>query len=217
MNADDPIQYEKLKTYVKKYGFSQDQHQFYKIEFLGASPFVKIRFENEIVVTQLVGSYNFTNCCAAILMGKYFNVVTDNIRHALENYVPANNRSQILEKNGYRIILDAYNANPTSMAAALENFKDIDGAYKIAILGDMFELGESAKEEHGHIAELASKMPLDQVILVGENFYDTNFPAQKFSSFDNFSNYLKTSKLPKSTILIKGSRGMALERLTEIL
>ena len=95
------------------------------------------------------------------------------INSALASYVPENNRSQIIQKNGYQIILDAYNANPTSMIAALENFKAIKAFHKIAILGDMFELGETAKQEHQNIAELTSEMSFDKVFLVGENFYNT--------------------------------------------
>jgi len=215
MNADDPIQNTKLGSYIKKYGFSQDNNQFYKIEFLGVDPFVKIGFENEVVHTQLIGKYNFTNCCAAILMGKFFNVESQKIKEALEAYVPENNRSQIIEKSGHRIILDAYNANPTSMTAALENFKAMNAEHKIVILGDMFELGESAKEEHQSISDLASTLAFDTIILVGENFFNTQTKNPKFVNFDELKNYLKELHLAKSSVLIKGSRGMALERVLE--
>jgi len=217
LNADDPIQHEKLNSYVKKYGFSKDKHQFYKIEFLGANPFVKIHFEGEIVESQLIGSYNFTNCCAAILMGKYFNVPKGEIKDALASYVPQNNRSQILEKNGHRIILDAYNANPTSMLAALQNFDSMTAEHKVAILGDMFELGETAAKEHQNIAELASSMHFDLLFLVGQNFNKVKTNSGKFSDFEKFKNHLETIKLPTSHFLIKGSRGMALERVLKLL
>lgn len=215
MNADDPIQNQKLGSFIKKYGFSQKDPQFYKIEFLGADPFVKIGFENKVVHTQLIGKYNFTNCCAAILMGKYFNVEPQEIKEALEDYVPENNRSQIIEKNGHRIILDAYNANPTSMTAALENFKAMHAERKIVILGDMFELGELAKEEHQNISDLASTLDFDTIILVGENFFAAETKNPKFTDFDDLKNHLKESDFPKSSILIKGSRGMALERVLD--
>jgi len=217
MNADDPIQLEKLESYIKKYGFSQNNREYYNIKFLGADPFVKISFENEMVESQLIGSYNFTNCCAAIVIGKYFNVEPSEIKTALASYVPENNRSQILEKNGHQIILDAYNANPTSMRAALENFKAMKSEHKIAILGDMFELGESAMQEHQNIAEAASSMSLNKVFLVGENFYKTETNSSKFASFAELQNHLQESKLPKSSILIKGSRGMALERVLDFI
>lgn len=217
MNADDSIQLQKLNDYIKKYGFSQNKHQFYKIKFLGADPFVKIGLEDEIIASRLVGSYNFTNCSAAILMGKYFNVPMGEIKAAIESYVPENNRSQLIEKNGHRIVLDAYNANPTSMLAALENINVVKAQHKIVILGDMFELGESAADEHQHIAELVSKMPLDKVFLVGENFYGTVSNTSKFINFEELEKHLEHIELPKSTILIKGSRGMALERVLELI
>lgn len=217
MNADDPIQNKKLGTYVKKYGFSQDQHQFYKIKFLGANPFVKLNFENQEMESQLIGSYNFTNCCAAILMGKYFNVKPEEIREAIESYKPENNRSQIIKKKGHRIILDAYNANPTSMIAALENLNKIDAPHKIAILGDMFELGDAAAQEHQNIAELSESMPFDIVFLVGENFDKTDTNSLKFANFEELKNHLQDVQFSESSILIKGSRGMALERVLEVI
>ena len=114
INADDPIQLEKTGTYIRKYGFTQDKKEFYKIEFIKASPYVSLQFEDTTVQSNLIGSYNFTNCCAAILMGKYFNVPANLIKEAIESYVPQNNRSQIIEKNSRQIILDAYNANPST-------------------------------------------------------------------------------------------------------
>lgn len=217
MNADDPVQIQKLHNYVKKYGFSQDKSQFYKIKLLAADPFVKIGVENEIIESKLVGSYNFTNCSAAILMGKYFNVPKEEIKAAIESYVPENNRSQIIEKNGHQIILDAYNANPTSMLAALENFRAMKAEHKIAILGDMFELGESATKEHQHIAELSSEMHFDKVFLVGENFNETESNNSKFTNFEELAKHLEHLELPESVILIKGSRGMALERVLDLI
>lgn len=217
MNADDPIQIEKLATYVNKYGFTTAKQNYFKIELLGANPFVHLNVEEFKIQTKLIGQYNFTNCCAAILMGKYFNVPLDDIKKALENYEPDNNRSQLLEKNGHQVILDAYNANPTSMRAALENFKSMKAIRKIAFLGDMFELGETAAEEHQIIADQCANMSFDQVFLVGKNFADTttNFPT--FESFEMLSEYLKQHPLEKSKLLIKGSRGMALERVLDII
>ncbi len=215
LNADDPIQLDKLGTYINKYGFSTTKPEYYKIEFLGANPFVTLRVENTTVQSQLIGSYNFTNCAAAVLMGKYFNVPVPTIKEAIENYLPQNNRSQIIKRNGHQIILDAYNANPTSMQAALENFKAMDGNHKIVFLGDMFELGETAKIEHQNVVDLANMMGFDQVFLVGENFFQTKTNSKKFKSFEELAGYLKKNELPKGNILIKGSRGMALERVLD--
>ncbi|WP_194526082.1 UDP-N-acetylmuramoyl-tripeptide--D-alanyl-D-alanine ligase [Zobellia roscoffensis] len=216
MNADDSIQFQKLGSYIKKYGFSTNQKEFYKIEFLGANPFVKASVEGYVIESQLIGSYNFTNCAAAILMGKYFNVPLDKIKTAIESYSPKNNRSQIINHNGHQIILDAYNANPTSMTAALNNFSQMKGKHKIAFLGDMFELGSIASTEHLNIANLASELNFDETVLVGENFNRTETNLKKYSSFNNLKENLKDNPLPpKSLILIKGSRGMALERILD--
>lgn len=218
LNADDPIQKSKLGTYVKKIGFSSNNSNYFKIELLGADPFVTIQVEDTTITSNLVGAYNFTNCCAAIIMGKYFNISLPQIKEAIESYVPANNRSQILEQGGYKIILDAYNANPTSMAAALDNFNGIKAAHKIVFLGDMFELGNTAAIEHQEIADKACKMNFTTTFLVGENFAKAKTEATQLATFNDLKKYLKEHPLqPNSNILIKGSRGMALERILDIL
>jgi len=217
LNADDEIQKEKLLDYTKKMGFSTSDHHYYNIKFLGVDPFVSLEVEGTQIHTQLVGKYNFTNCCAAILMGKYFNVPIEDIKSAIEAYQPKNNRSQILSKNGFDIVLDAYNANPTSMKAALENFSLMDAKRKILIIGDMFELGSTAAQEHQTMADLAEELNFDDAFLVGENFFGTNTSFYKFKSFEDLKKYLEKNTLEKATLLIKGSRGMALERVLDIL
>lgn len=217
LNADDSIQKEKLSTYIKKFGFSQNDHQYFNIQLLGADPYVKLKFENITVNTHLIGAYNFTNCCAAIVMGKYFNVAPEAIKKALETYQPQNNRSQIIEQNGHEIILDAYNANPSSMEAALTNFSKGKVDNKVVFLGDMFELGDSAEEEHQSISDLASKLGFKLVFLVGENFSKTKTDHKSYTSFEEFKNSIDLTTLPKSQILIKGSRGMAMERILDLL
>ncbi|WP_297693778.1 UDP-N-acetylmuramoyl-tripeptide--D-alanyl-D-alanine ligase [uncultured Eudoraea sp.] len=217
LNADDPIQVEKLKNYSNKYGYSISDNKHYKITLLGSQPFVKLETEETVINTQLIGSYNFTNCGAAVLMGKYFNVPLEDIKNAIEAYVPKNNRSQIIDKKEYHIILDAYNANPNSMEAALEYFSNLPGNGKVVFLGDMFELGIDAKEEHQKIVDLASGMNFDKVYLVGQNFYKTHSKFTKFATFEDLSDFLKGNKLKKGNLLIKGSRGMALERILDYL
>ena len=217
LNADDVIQKRKLKNYTHKFGFSTSDTNNYRINYLGAHPFVKLEAEKTEINTQLIGSYNFNNCCAAVLMGKYFNVPLEDIKNSIEAYIPKNNRSQIIDKKEYHIILDAYNANPNSMEAALNNFKNFPGSGKVAFLGDMFELGEKANEEHQKIVELVSGMNFDKVFLVGQNFYKTKSNLAKFATFDDLSSFLKSNKLKKGNLLIKGSRGMALERILDYL
>ena len=122
-------------------------------------------------------------------MGKYFNVPLDDIKTAIESYQPQNNRSQIISKNGHEIVLDAYNANPTSMKAALENFSSMDAKNKILIIGDMFELGETAAEEHQVLADFTQKLGFDNVFLVGKNFFKTNALDKKFQTFEDLKEY----------------------------
>jgi UDP-N-acetylmuramoyl-tripeptide--D-alanyl-D-alanine ligase len=216
-NADDAMQVSKLQAYEKKYGFSQEKNEYHHIQYISADPFVKLQFEDKIIHSKLIGVYNFVNCCAAILMGTYFNVSFENIKKGIENYIPVNNRSQIIDKNGHQIILDAYNANPSSMIVALENFKNLNVDPKIIFLGDMFELGETAPEEHQAIVDLASSMRFDATFLIGKNFSKTKNKGQSFETFEALASFLEKNPIPKSNIFIKGSRGMALERLLELL
>jgi UDP-N-acetylmuramoyl-tripeptide--D-alanyl-D-alanine ligase len=216
-NADDPIQEEKLQDYKHKTGFSTDNTRYVCISFLEADPTVKLKIKGETLVTQLPGAYNFPNCAIAVLMGIYFEVPLAAIKKGIEAYQPENNRSQLIEKNGLRIMLDAYNANPSSMKVALEAFEQIPGSHKTVLLGDMFELGESAAKEHQMISEMAERMTFQDCILVGTHFYDTDTSCKKFRSFESFLEYLNHNPIKNGTLLIKGSRGMALERVLDLL
>ena len=219
MNADDTIQQQKLKEYKKTVCFSSSKDKCdYQIEFKEVNPFVVFTFDNTRIESKLIGTYNFTNLCAATTIGKHFNVSTDDIKSAIESYIPSNNRSQIIDKGNNKIIMDAYNANPSSMEVALDNLNKLSDNRKIAILGDMFELGNDAPSEHQNIADLVTKLNLDKIYLIGENFNkitSENDKIEKFSSFENFK--LNFKEISNSTILIKGSRGMALERVLELL
>ena len=217
LNGDDPIQKDKLSGYIKKIGFSQEDKDFYQIKSLGANPFVKLAFENLEINTQLTGAYNFPNCAIAVLIGKYFNVPHEEIQEALESYVPDNNRSQILKHQEHTILLDAYNANPTSMEAALESFAKMQATEKIVFLGDMFELGEDALKEHQYIAQVAKRLNFKNVYLVGEHFNSVTTDYKTFPSFEALKNSIELSTMKPATILIKGSRGMAMERLLKLL
>jgi UDP-N-acetylmuramoyl-tripeptide--D-alanyl-D-alanine ligase len=187
------------------------------IAFIDANPSVKISFKNLEIESQLIGSYNFNNIAAAITIGNYFDIDSTTVKTVLENYISTNNRSQVIQKNDVRIIMDAYNANPSSMQAALENFKNLEASSKIAILGDMFELGETAVDEHQKIAEFAEELNLKLVFLIGELFSKTTTNvAIKFIDFDTFKNNYNSTEFSNSTLLIKGSRGMKLERILDL-
>ncbi len=171
-----------------------------------------------LVKTQITGRYNFINCLAAVCVANYFKVEDALINQALSEYVPSMNRSQLVQTEANKIILDAYNANPSSMKAAIENFASIPGQEKCLLLGDMFELGEESVKEHQLITELIAKYTFSKVILVGKEFEKTNgHNYLKFPDTDTCSKYLQNNKITHTLILIKGSRGMKMESLITIL
>ncbi|WP_299066036.1 UDP-N-acetylmuramoyl-tripeptide--D-alanyl-D-alanine ligase [uncultured Polaribacter sp.] len=183
------------------------------IKLLDASPFVELTYKNHKISSNLIGEYNFTNIAAAITIGHYFKILDRDIQSAIEDYVPANNRSQIINKEKNYIILDAYNANPSSMKVALENFSKLESTSKTVILGDMFELGSSAEIEHQNMVDLADKFNFENTIYVGENFYKTKTKSKKLSTYQELENFIKKNPLENQKILVKGSRGMGLERI----
>tara|TARA_R110002049_G_scaffold120471_4_gene274892 strand:- start:3805 stop:5130 length:1326 start_codon:yes stop_codon:yes gene_type:complete len=176
---------------------------------------------NEPITSQLFGSYNYDNLLAAVCVGNYFGVNEKDINDALSSYQSDMNRSQIIEKESNTLYLDAYNANPTSMKAALESFAQLNSTKeKTLILGDMFELGEASFEEHLSILDLVVSLKLTNAIFVGKHFYQHSktYPAFKF--FEERQHLVDSNELKSinnSAILIKGSRGMALEKLLEFI
>jgi|688.fasta_scaffold33699_3 UDP-N-acetylmuramoyl-tripeptide--D-alanyl-D-alanine ligase len=171
-----------------------------------------------IINTQIVGSYNFINCLTAACVGDYFKVEDNLIKEALENYLPNMNRSQLVKTSRNTVLLDAYNANPNSMAVAIENFANYRSDKKLVLLGDMFELGEYSHAEHQKIVNLLEEKKLQNVVLVGEEFFKLDTKQfQKFKTTLECLNYLKNLNVSENTILIKGSRGMKMETLQEVL
>ena len=218
VNTNDTLQLEKTKD-IKKVTFGGSNSDF-SINFVEANPFVHVGFNKKVVKSQLIGSYNFNNIAAALAMGSYFNIKEEDCIDAIENYVPTNNRSQIILQNSNKIILDAYNANPSSMKVALENLSGLSDKSKIAILGDMFELGDTAEYEHQAIIDMIRELSLEKTYLIGENFYKCSSPDKNitiFKSFDDFKKYFSNLKVKNTTLLIKASRSMALERVLELL
>ena len=205
INPEDAIQIEKTKNINAIY-FDKEIH------FLAANPYVKLSFSTKSIQSNLIGKYNYTNIAIACTIGNYFKIAKADIKDALENYIPDNNRSQIIKTPLNKIILDAYNANPSSMQAALENFETLNEPCKTVILGDMFELGTDGLKEHQSIVDFVKKLNVDHAYFVGENFHQTG-TRNHFKTFEDLEGYLKNNPLKHQTILIKGSRGMRLERL----
>ncbi|MFT3826955.1 MAG: UDP-N-acetylmuramoyl-tripeptide--D-alanyl-D-alanine ligase [Chitinophagaceae bacterium] len=166
-----------------------------------------------LIKTQLVGSYNLPNVLAAVTVGKHFNVSDEAIKNAIETYTPSNSRSQLLEKDGNHIILDAYNANPSSMKAAIENLSAIPAADKVLMLGAMAELGTESLQEHQAIIDLIKQHTWKQVVLVGGDFQKLDHPFIKKATAAEAADWFKQQHFNNAHILIKGSRSMQMEKV----
>lgn len=219
-NRDDEIQVEKAIQH-KNYSIGEKALSDCQVVLLEAQPFVKVEYSNIIIQSKLIGSYNFKNISAAIGIGRYFSVEKDKIKEAIEAFEPEEMRSQIVEKNEKEILLDAYNANPTSMKAALESFKQMSSNKQTVVLGDMFEVGEDSIKEHLHILDICQELKFENVLVCGEQFQKVSSEFENvigFKTTGELKDYIKenNSKLT-SHILIKGSRGMQLESILDVL
>ena len=218
VNSDQPMQLEKsLGMNTIAFG---SKHSEIKIQFIKANPEVSLSFDGIEITSHLIGEYNASNIAAAIAIAHYFKLSSEEIKQGVASYIPSDNRSQIIQKNTNTIILDAYNANPTSMIAALEHFKQIDASEKLLFLGDMFELGENTTTEHQNIVDYLDQESIGKAFLIGEHFYNTKTKSKSvlfFKTFKDLQIALKKTTIKETQILIKGSRGMQLERILELL
>ncbi len=184
-----------------------------------AAPFLEVNFSKgisfDLIKSQLVGSYNLPNILCAVAVGKYFNVSEEKIKTAIENYIPSNSRSQLIEKNSNKIILDAYNANPTSMKAAIENFASINSSKKNVLLGAMMELGKESIEEHQNIIYLLEKYDWENVALVGGDFTNTKHHFYFFTNVFETKEWFDAKQFQNAYFLIKGSRTMQMEKILQ--
>jgi UDP-N-acetylmuramoyl-tripeptide--D-alanyl-D-alanine ligase len=190
---------------------------------LASFPYLKVEWNagrhQGIINTQLVGDYNFENILAAVCIGNYFGVDAAQIGAAIESYVPDNSRSQIVRRGSNTVLMDAYNANPASMEAALKNFSLMDGKRKYVFLGEMAELGSESKEEHGRLVEMLGKEAFEKIILVGKNFaeYSSSLPAEYFETSAEAARWAAGQSISGALVLIKGSRSSKMEAVLESL
>jgi len=217
-NHDNPLLTELTLDVRNKISYGQENAGFTG-ELLSSPPFVhlKANFKKGVLYlnTNLTGDYNFENILAAACIGNYFEVEPLLIQKALKSYYPQNNRSQLINKNGLKIIMDAYNANPTSMQASIKSFMSHVSNTTFLILGDMLELGNYSKQEHTAILELVKKYPTTTVYTVGKNFFEIadSFNYQPFLNVELFCKFLEENPIKTGDVLIKGSRGIHLEKV----
>ncbi len=215
VNETDAIQVEKTEGYQPKitFGTATSNYQF---EQFSKDNLVGLNFQGNEALSKLTGNYNFTNFCAAASLGFHFNISFDQIKRAIENYLPTNMRSQVVEKNGKTLVLDTYNANPSSMIESLKNFSSFNGS-KTIIIGDMLELGDESQKEHEAILDLANSLNFDEILTVGAEFKNVNLLSKSYLNSKELSEYLKKHKIQSKNILLKASRGIALEQILDFI
>lgn len=222
-NGDDELLTNIIPENCQKISYGIKHSNVIQGELVELNPFVKMKwktasFESELLQTGMIGQYNFYNFLAAVCIGNYFKVSENDISEAIASYIPSNNRSQIVKTTSNTIILDAYNANPTSMKSAIESFAMTEHHHKLAILGDMFELGHESDKEHQAIIELIKKNDLT-AYFVGERFNqfkaEMNNNISFFETKEKLKERLNNEVLRDKLILLKGSRGIGLEEILE--
>ena len=214
INVDDENQKKYIDSNSITFGLNNNAQFVYNLEI--PKSFISLNYKNTLINTHLVGSYNFSNIQAAISIGLYFKMDIKLIKDAIENYIPKNNRSEIIELNNKKIILDAYNANPSSMELAIDSFLKYPES-KIFILGDMFELGKFSKTEHQMVINKLDKAQ-SKAYFVGDEFYKLKKEYNNlffFKTKNELFYEMKKNKIKEKNILIKGSRGMKMEEILE--
>ncbi|MHA6727748.1 UDP-N-acetylmuramoyl-tripeptide--D-alanyl-D-alanine ligase [Chryseobacterium sp. A301] len=213
INTDDSIQVEKSNgsTSLLRFGSQEKEYQFEKVV---QDHFIGLKYKQMQFLSKLTGDYNFSNLSAAVTLGLYFGIKFEQISTAIESYEPSNMRSQVVKKEDRTLVLDTYNANPSSMKVALENFKSFEGS-KAIIIGDMLELGRESEKEHKEILEFVKSLSFQQVLTVGREFSKVN--PNGFLSTSELATWLESNPIKADAILLKGSRGVALEKLIPLL
>ncbi|MBK1442416.1 UDP-N-acetylmuramoyl-tripeptide--D-alanyl-D-alanine ligase [Parapedobacter sp. ISTM3] len=206
--------------HIVNYGFSATNDLIG--ELAHASPMLELRWREQgdatprTVRTQLTGAYNTENILAAICIGRHFGITPGNINQAIADYTPANNRSQLTQTKHNTVICDYYNANASSMAAALDNLRFLEASHKVVILGDMFEMGDESYEEHGKVVQQAAALGAVRTIFVGEAFMQHRHPhAEFYETTEAARDALRHQPVRGALVLLKASRGMAFERLVD--
>jgi UDP-N-acetylmuramoyl-tripeptide--D-alanyl-D-alanine ligase len=222
INAEEPFLEELALPVDRKILYGRGKNVDCRIEVLDDQPTLRVGFSDtdgttHRVQSQLIGHYNYGNIATAIAIGLHFGVPGKDIKTAIERYTPENMRSQVIRKGSNTIILDAYNANPSSTREALLTFGALSASHKIAILGDMLELGDAAHEEHQAIANLACELQIPTIILVGTHYRSIELPtgAVHFPHAEALQTHLMAVSFSNTHFLIKGSRGMKLEKVVE--
>ncbi len=211
LNKDDVVLTSLIPTGTETILYSGSQ----MLSIISEEPFLKLRYKDKEISTNLYGSYNLSNIAFAIKLGEYFSVDQDKIVKGIADYRPDNNRSQLENLNGNTIIMDAYNANPNSMKLSLESFAKVNASSKLVVLGDMLELGEFTQAEHKEILALVESLGIKDAIYVGENFYKEKegFNGAFYKKIEDAKEYFKLKGYQNYYILLKGSRGISVESI----
>lgn len=215
VNENDQIQVEKTSDYQSKITFGKRTSDYF-FEIFSNDHFVGLDYQDTKALSQLTGDYNFTNLCAAASFGLHFGIEINQIKKAIQTYTPTNMRSQVVKKGDKTLVLDTYNANPSSMTASLHNFITFEGT-KTIVIGDMLELGEESVVEHINILKTAHDLGFNEIITVGKHFKAVNDSSKSFENTAELIEYLRSNKIQSENVLLKASRGISLEKAIDFI